>query len=86
MEHRYIERVGQLLSDGYLMNDRSADVRLTSKGVAKLHDLIHEGYMIMASREDNVRLTNKGVAVLLACADRPARPRREIKRVPVQRK
>lgn len=85
-QQRYIERVEQLLADGYLVNDRSSDVRLTSKGVAKLHELIHEGYLVMARREENVGLTNKGLAVLLACADRPMKPRKEIRRIPVQRK
>lgn len=73
----YAERVGQLLSDGYVVNDRNANVRLTAKGVARLHQLIHEGYLMMAARENNVKLTQKGVAVLLACADRPAKPKSE---------
>jgi predicted transcriptional regulator len=86
MQQSYAQRIDELLNDGYLVNDRGADVRLTSKGVARLHALIDDGFMIMARRDDNVRLTNKGVAVLLACADRPVKPRREIKRVPVNRK
>lgn len=82
---RYVERVDELLIDGYLINDRLTNVRLTEKGVAQLHNLIHQGYLVMARREDNVQLTQKGIAVLLACADRPIRPR-QIKHIPIQRK
>lgn len=85
--HTYAQRVAELLCDGYLANDRRADIRLTPKGIAKLHDLIDSGFLILANRNENVRLTDKGVAVLFACADRPVnKPRREIKRIPVQRK
>lgn len=82
----YAQRVAELLCDGYLVNDRRSDIRLTPKGLAKLHDLIDSGFLIVANRQDNVRLTDKGVAVLFACADRKIKPRREIKRIPVQRK
>jgi hypothetical protein len=83
---RYAERIGQLLVDGYITN-RCVDVRLTPKGIAKLHEFIHNGYLVMANREDTVRLTQKGFSVLLACADRPTKPKKnDIKRIPVQRK
>lgn len=86
LQHQYAQRIAELLCDGYLAKDRRTDVRLTPKGLAKLHDLIDSGFLIIANRNDNVHVTDKGVAVLFACADRPAKPRREIKRIPVQRK
>lgn len=84
--HRYAQRIEELLRDGYLVNDRSADIRLTTKGVAQLHQLIDDGFLVISHRAENVRVTHKGVAVLLATADRPVKPRREIKNIPVQRK
>jgi hypothetical protein len=82
----YVERIGELLADGYLVPVHGSDIRLTPAGVRRLHELIHDGLLYTAKREDNVQLTYKGLRVLLACADRPVKPRRVIKRIPVQRR
>lgn len=84
---RYVDRVNELINDGYLINNRhGSEVRLTTKGVAKLHNLIHDGYLVMVKREDNVTLTTRGISVLMACADRPSRPPKKLQRIPIGKK
>lgn len=69
-DRRFFDRVGELIEDGYLL--RHDDYRLTRKGVDHLNWLLSNGFI---GKHTVTCFSTRALSVLMACADRRAKPR-----------
>lgn len=75
--HLYLQRLEDLVLDGYLAFPPGDQVLLTSKGVENMQFMLQQGLVKLACREPrHAQLTQKGLSVLMACADRPLKSNR----------